>query len=150
MNRWPTSTDQGGVALALLRAADAMNDALLSHLTAQGWPALNRSESLVFAHIDFEGTSRAELARRIGITKQSMQAIVTTMIASGLLEVRPHPHDGRASLVGLSAYGRRMAGAAKACLVAQERAVENRVGAARMASLRDALAIDWVHAVNPD
>jgi DNA-binding MarR family transcriptional regulator len=49
------------------------------------------------------------LARRLGITRQSMQELVTTLYGLGLLTKRSDPDDARHILVGLSGSGERAA-----------------------------------------
>ena len=47
----------------------------------------------------------AALARRLGITRQSMQELVTTLHGCGLLTKRPDPDDARHIVVELSELG---------------------------------------------
>jgi len=49
----------------------------------------------------------AALARRLGITRQSMQELVTALHGRGLLTKRPDPGDGRHIVVELSALGEK-------------------------------------------
>jgi len=70
--------------------AQALIDARLRTigLTGAQWRALD-------AALEAPGSSSAELARRCGVSAQSMQAIVATLEADGLLVRQPHPVHGR-------------------------------------------------------
>jgi DNA-binding MarR family transcriptional regulator len=48
-------------------------------------------------------------ARRLGLATQSVQRVVTGLIASGHLEARPNPDHARAPLVALTEQGRTSA-----------------------------------------
>jgi DNA-binding MarR family transcriptional regulator len=132
----------GALALGLLRASDAMNNALLARLTNDGWPAITRNQSLVFASLDADGTTHAELARRVGITRQSMQKLVASLVDEGLVELHADTTDARCSLVRLSKKGRRLMTAARRHLTAIERHLEDALGR-DIIVLRRALATDW-------
>jgi DNA-binding MarR family transcriptional regulator len=133
----------GGLAIALLRASDWFNESLVAELHRRGWPNLNRSQALTFASLDLGGTSPAELARRVGISRQSMQTLVGELAAHGLVEVVDHPTDGRAKLVRLTRLGRRLTGDAIAVLDGLDAELARRIGGDDVDRLRTALAADW-------
>ncbi|WP_369139421.1 MarR family winged helix-turn-helix transcriptional regulator [Modestobacter versicolor] len=47
----------------------------------------------------------AGAARRLGLTRQSVQRVVDDLVAAGQLELRPNPDHVRAPLVGLTGAG---------------------------------------------
>jgi DNA-binding MarR family transcriptional regulator len=65
-------------------------------------PASNR----VMLMIDLEGTTVSELARRAGITKQSMAEAIALLEARGFVVREPSPEDRRAKWVRLTPEGR--------------------------------------------
>jgi DNA-binding MarR family transcriptional regulator len=132
----------GRLALSLLRAADWLDDALLARLARDGWPELTRSQAQVFAHLDRHGTSIAELARRIGITRQSAHALVESLVGHGFVELRPDPDDRRVRLVVLSGEGARLVRRANRHLRTLEDELAERIGAGRVRALRRALAAE--------
>lgn len=137
------SSPQPGLAIALLRASDWFDAALRARLEALGWPGLNRSQSLVFANLDRDGVRPAELARRVGVSRQSMQALLEGLVDHDLVAVEDDPHDGRATRCVLTARGRRLVAAAGEELRGVEAELASRIGRAAVADLRCALDHDW-------
>ena len=118
----------------LLRASRWFDRQLLQKLEALGWPRLSGSQSLVFANLDEDGTPPAELARRLGMTRQSAGQLIAGLVHLGLIVTVPNPARRGGLLVRLSDEGhavRRDAGKVFAGL-------EARLGA-RAETLRAAL-----------
>jgi DNA-binding MarR family transcriptional regulator len=105
--------------------------------------ALARSHSLVFSHLDAEGTRPAEIARRAGISRQAVGQTVAQMRELGLVKLAPDPTNRRARLVQPTAKGRKALERSSTGSAAAEKILSRRIGAARVKSLRDALEQDW-------
>lgn len=69
------------------------------------YPSSTVATNQVMLLIDAGGTTVTELARRAGMTKQSMAESVVTLERNGLVERMPHPDDRRAKLVRLTDEG---------------------------------------------
>lgn len=132
-----------GLALSLLRAAEWFDEALLESLERRGWPRLTRSQSQLFAALGPDGASVAELARRVGVTRQSMHHAVGSLVREGILTTHADQHDARAVVVALSPRGRRLVAAAQQELGALEVELAARIGTSAVAHLRAALALPW-------
>jgi DNA-binding MarR family transcriptional regulator len=104
---------------------------------------LARSQTLVFSHLDAEGTRPAEIARRAGISRQAVGQTVAQMRELGLVKLAPDPTNRRARLVQPTAKGRRALERSGTGSAAAEKVLTRRIGAARVKSLRDALEQDW-------
>ena len=104
---------------------------------------LARSHSLVFAHLDADGTRPAEIARRAGISRQAVGQTVAQMKSQGLVKLAPDPSNRRARLVQPTAKGRKALERTGSGSAAAEKVLSRRIGAARVKSLRDALEADW-------
>jgi DNA-binding MarR family transcriptional regulator len=104
---------------------------------------LARSHSLVFAHLDADGTRPAEIARRAGISRQAVGQTVAQMKSLGLVKLAPDPTNRRARLVQPTAKGRKALERTGTGSAAAEKVLSRRIGAARVKSLRDALEQDW-------
>lgn len=96
------------LALLLLRASRWFDRQLLERLRQEGWPALSPAQSLVFAYLDPAGTSPAELARRLGNTRQATSELLQGLVAHDLLALRPNPTRRGGLLVTLTERGRAM------------------------------------------
>jgi DNA-binding MarR family transcriptional regulator len=104
---------------------------------------LPRSHSLVFAHLDPDGTRPAEIARRAGISRQAVGQTVAQMKSQGLVKLAPDPTNRRARLVQPTAKGRKALERTGTGSAAAEKVLSRRIGAARVKSLREALEADW-------
>lgn len=104
------------LALLLLRASRWFDARLLERLSSRGWPALSPAQSLVFAHLREGGIAPAELARRLGTSRQATHQLVGGLVALGLLQVRADPHRRAGRLVELTGTGRDLAREAAAVL----------------------------------
>src|SRR3954449_13315635 len=104
---------------------------------------LARSHSLVFAHLDADGTRPAEIARRAGISRQAVGQTVAQMKSQGLVKLAADPTNRRARLVQPPAKGRKALERTGTGWAAAEKVLSRRIGAARVRSLREALEQDW-------
>lgn len=127
----------------LLRGYRWFEDGLLSRLEAAGWPEITRPHSLVFAHLDREGTRPSELARRIGISRQAVHQTVGELVELGLFELVPDPASRRAKLVVLTPLGRETVQSGYAIFQELEDALAERIGRTSVTELREALEADW-------
>lgn len=85
-----------------------MVDELTARLRAAGDEHCSSAHHPVFENIDPAGTRLTVLAERAGMTHQSMSELISSMADIGYLERVPDPADGRAKLVRLTPYGRKM------------------------------------------
>lgn len=127
----------------LLRRFRWFDESLRSTLLERGWPHVTPAQSMVFAVIDEAGTSTADLARRIGVTRQAVHQTVKDLEALGLVEQISNPSDGRVRLVRLSEAGAANVQAAFLAFVDIERQLGERIGSQRVSQLRSALNADW-------
>src|SRR3954465_9521988 len=101
------------------------------------------SPSLVFSHLDPDGTRPAEIARRAGISRQAVGQTVAQMKSMGLVKLAPDPTTRRARLVQPTAKGRKALERTGTGSAAAEKVLSRRIGATRLKSLREALEQDW-------
>ncbi len=131
------------MALLLMRAFRWFEDGLLIQLDAAGWSGARRPHSAIFGHLDREGTTESELARRIGITRQSVHQTVSELRAMGLVELLPCPANRSAKLVVLTPHGREQVRAALTAFAALEAELAARLGEGAVRDLRRILESDW-------
>jgi DNA-binding MarR family transcriptional regulator len=137
------------LAFLLLRGGRWFDRGLLDRLAADGW-TLTAAQSLVFAHLDARGTRPAELARRLGTSRQAAHELVGGLVRLGALAVVEEPGGGRGRLVVLTAEGRRLARAAGTHLQALERELGERLGPDAVEVLRAVLDRPWGEPSRPD
>lgn len=126
----------------LLRAVYWYDEALQSNLRRAGWPAVTRSQSLLFANIAMGETRPARLAANLGMTRQSMSQLIAGLVDQRVLVTRPDPRDKRAIKIGFHPDS-VLRHAAEAVLASLHSHLETQIGADRVAALDDALAADW-------
>ena len=100
-------TDIGSL---LLDAQRAIANDLAEALAERGYDDVRPRHGALFLFVDRRGGTRlSELARRAGVTKQSMMQVVDDLEEMGYVRREPDPVDARAKLVRLTAHGRRCA-----------------------------------------
>ncbi|WP_428950642.1 MarR family winged helix-turn-helix transcriptional regulator [Streptomyces sp. cg35] len=118
-------------------------EGLLAALAADGVAAVTPPQIQLFAALDEDGTTVAELARRTGVTRQTVHQSVHTLVAAGLLEQVPDPSSVRQRLIVRTADGRRAHERARRAVDGLERRLADRIGAEAVAALRSALEAPW-------
>ena len=89
----------------LSAALKAVNEEIHRRLVASGYPDIRVGHGALFAHVEPGGTSVTELARRAGMTKQSMGELAADLESRGYVERVAHPGDRRARMVRLTKRG---------------------------------------------
>ena len=132
--------------LALLqRGVRWFSEELLERLGTAGVAPITPAHAAVLAHLQ-AGTSLsvAELARRAGVTRQTMHRAVTQLVDEGLLVSTPGPGFPRSTLIGLTVAGCRRREVASGILHELEQELESRLGPGELTQLRDSLTRAWL------
>lgn len=112
---------------------------ILAGVMASGFDDITPAHIGVFRYPSPEGQRPSDIADKLHITKQSVNGLLDHLERSGYLAREPHPLDGRARVVRLTAKGREL----DATIVDQARRAELSVfevlGPERFAHLRGAL-----------
>src|SRR5918911_4956300 len=90
----------------LFRATHAMNAELGRRLVAAGHHEFQPSFTALLAHVDTDGTTITEIARRTGTTRQAVSQLCAAIERAGLLERSPNPADRRSVIVRHTPAGR--------------------------------------------
>jgi DNA-binding MarR family transcriptional regulator len=126
----------------LLSAYRATAAELAASLAERGYDDVRPGHGAVFLHVERRtGTRLGELARRAGIAKQSMMQVVDDLEARGYVRRVADPTDARATLVRLTAEGRRCATEFRRAVQVLETRTRRRLGARADEALRSALAV---------
>lgn len=118
-------------------------EALFGSMERAGERPVTAAQAAVFATLDDGGTSISELARRIGVARQTAHQAVHGLIRMGLLEQVPDPASARSSLIRMTPDGARVHRRALATLGVVEDVLVERLGADAVAALREALTAPW-------
>jgi DNA-binding MarR family transcriptional regulator len=92
----------------LFRATHAMNAEMTRRIRARGHAGFQPTFTALLAHIDTEGTTISELARRVGTSRQAVSQLAQSIEEAGLVERCPHPGDGRSIIVRHTDAGRQI------------------------------------------
>ena len=91
----------------LAKATQRWNELLAERFREAGYPEVRPSYgSLLVPLFEQDGLRMSELAARARLSKQTMTTMVRLLERDGLVERRPDPGDGRATLVELTAKAR--------------------------------------------
>lgn len=127
----------------LLSAVYWFDEALQAGLAARGHSEVTRIQSLVLANLA-SGVNRAtQLAKNLGVSRQSMSQTLAEMESRGLIAIAPDPDDKRARVVTFSKQSTTIRDDAISTLKVIEATLGSRIGARRVEALRDATAVDW-------
>jgi DNA-binding MarR family transcriptional regulator len=114
------------VGVDLWRAFRSYELAMFERVAASGFGDVVVSDSDVMVHIAPSGTRLAEIARRMGLSKQAIHERVHSLIVRGYLELIADPEDRRAKVVQLTERGARLVNA----LARVKRALHDEIAAA--------------------
>lgn len=129
--------------IPLLQGFSWFDDGLQAYMRTKGWPNTSRPQSMVMIHVVSGVTRPAELARRLGVSRQAMHVTISQMVDQDILELRDDPADGRSKRVEITVQGQRMRRDAQEAMRLMTAALEQRIGAGGVAALRGALGTDW-------
>jgi DNA-binding MarR family transcriptional regulator len=125
----------------LAKASQRWNELLQEGFAEAGFPEVRASYgSVLIPLFEEDGLRMGQIARRSRLSKQTMTTMVRLCERDGLVERRPDPDDGRASVVHLTPKAKHFQPKAEAVLAALEREAEGTVGARGVAALRRSLA----------
>ncbi|MBX3203895.1 MAG: winged helix DNA-binding protein [Labilithrix sp.] len=125
----------------LFKAARLLNERAVERLRRLTKVPVRAAHTTLLPHIDLEGTRLTELARRLGVSKQAVGQLVDELVEMGVLERAADPADARAKLVRFTRRGRAGLFEGLAVLKELERELEQRLGAATMRTVHDALGV---------
>lgn len=152
VDRGATGPDHGHLIGALLRLAhQSLISEVLSSLRGTDFADLQAVHMTALRPLwdAPQGVRATGLATAARITKQSMGAIIDQLVLRGYVERVEDPSDGRAKLVRLTTRGREAAKVLRAAVRRVEADWARRVGADRVADLRQTLA-DLVASLDAD
>ena len=129
------------VAQLLFKCARLVNEQAILRVNQQVGPApaLRAAHTALFPHLSSEGVRGADLAKKLGVTKQAVSQLVTELEEWGVVEQIADPQDGRAKLVRFSKRGEQSLLHGLAVLGELETELTDKIGKRRMQELHTAL-----------
>jgi DNA-binding MarR family transcriptional regulator len=128
------------VGFLLAKATQRWNELLAARFAAAGYADVRPSYGSVLLPLyEEDGLRMGELALRARLSKQTMTQMIRRLERDGLVDRRPDPGDGRASLIFLTPRSRRFEPVATATLQELDSLVRKRLGAQRLGHVREAL-----------
>jgi DNA-binding MarR family transcriptional regulator len=112
---------------------------LRADFAAQGMPGLRPVHALLLIPLAGGGRHASSIAADLGVTRQAIAQIVTTLERDGYVRRVTDPGDARAKLICLTPRGRQALRTMRASARALEETWRQRLGASRLADLRDTL-----------
>ncbi len=143
---------QQHIGRLFLRAHRAYSERAVERLHDRGHDSLTLAHTALLANLDAGGTRVTTLARRAGMTKQSMGQLALDLERHGYIARAADPDDGRATLVTFTEQGWQFLRDAYDLKREAEAEYVAILGAERMEQLRDALAtlLDHIDAAKTD
>lgn len=129
--------DLAGQLSILVRSIDAR---VHSRLLRLGYDDVRPGHLALLLNLDRGGARGSELARRAGVTKQSMGELVRDLERLDYIERRPDPRDGRARLVQPTGRGLILIAHARQAVSEIDADAARRLGRERFTELHRALA----------
>ncbi|MFF3978177.1 MarR family winged helix-turn-helix transcriptional regulator [Streptomyces sp. NPDC001828] len=118
-------------------------EGLLAAMEAAGATPVSPTQAQLFAVLDDGGTTVSELARRMGVTRQTAHQAVHGLVDAGLLAQVPDPGSARRRLIRRTPDGERAHGRATEILERLEGHLAARIGKDAADALRSALEANW-------
>jgi DNA-binding MarR family transcriptional regulator len=128
------------VAQLLFKCARLVNERAISRVNERApGPALRAAHTTLLPHLNAEGVRGAELAKKLGVSKQAVSQLVTELEEWGVVEQIADPQDGRAKLVRFTKKGEQALLQGLLVLGELETELTDKIGKRRMQELHTAL-----------
>lgn len=135
---------QPGVLMAqLLNRFMWFDGALQKSLDARGHGGVRRLESMTMVYVHAGVRRPSELARLLGVTRQSMNTALRELEEKRLVYMAPDPEDARCKLVTFAPEGAGMRAEALEIVRSLEAELEARLGVRTVESLARIVSTEW-------
>ncbi|MDP1626366.1 MarR family winged helix-turn-helix transcriptional regulator [Parvibaculum sp.] len=135
---------QPGVLMAqLLNRFMWFDGALQKSLDARGYGGVRRLESMTMVYVHAGIRRPSELARLLGVTRQSMNTALRELEEKRLVYMAPDPEDARCKLVTFAPEGAGVRAEALEIVSGLEAELEARLGAKTVENLARIVSAEW-------
>ncbi|MEQ9519409.1 MAG: MarR family transcriptional regulator [Parvibaculum sp.] len=138
----PTLFPTGHLMVELLEAFMWLDRGLQANLAASGLPHVRRLESMVMLYASMGVLRPTELAKTLGVTRQSVNSAIRELEDKGLVALKADPDDRRCKMIHFTRSGDPIRQQAAAIMTGLEDVLEERIGARAYHQLHLALSAD--------
>lgn len=128
------------------RIIKALNARYLAEL---GYHDFKIGHIMVMMNLKEEGTTAAEIAKKVRVSKQAMSKLIQELIEKGFLQSVKHPSDQRASLIQNTAQGAKFIAALHDCRTKVDHEIASIIGEEKLSQLHEILG-DLMHYFESD
>jgi DNA-binding MarR family transcriptional regulator len=140
----PLPSEPEPLGRLLWRAHNWFRTGLISAMQAQDDSgAISPAQATLLSQLPLDGTSIADLARRVGVSSPTAHQWVHELVARDIVTVDASAGSARDKLVRLTETGRQRREQTMRMLAELETALGERIGAATVSALRAALEAPW-------
>ncbi len=109
------------------------------YLNELGYHDFKVGHVMVMMNLKPSGTTAAEIAKKVRVSKQAMSKLVQELIEKGYLKSIKHPTDQRATLIQVTASGNEFLSALQKCRVQVEEEIARVIGVDKLNQLHGIL-----------
>lgn len=120
---------------------------LAEQLQTKGHDLITEPHLVLLGNLDCGSTHAAQIAQRMGISRQAVSKTLREMQSMGYLSLEDDPARGNQKLVVMTERGRQLAITAREELGSIEAALSKQIGAREMVALRLGLEQIWFQAI---
>jgi len=135
-------SDSTSLLQLLERAHTWFQEGLLRACRNSGQRSLGRADLRLLANLNCGTTYSSELARRLGVSRQAVGKLVKNLEDEGLVVLETDPEQRNMKRIVITPEGEKWINEAVGELDRLERALSDRLGEERVASLREVLEAD--------
>ena len=127
----------------LLAGWDWFDKRLQSTLAARGFPALNKTQSMMMMYISAGVQRPIDIARRMRLSKQAIRHVSEQLAKIGYIKITEHPDDKRGRHIAFHEDSLEAREVAVEIIDDLEQELARKIGADDVKVLKRILQLDW-------
>ena len=131
------------VMSGLLEGWDWFDNSLQNVLRANGYPPLNKSQSMMILYISAGVQRPTDIARKMRLSRQAIRHIAHQLVELGLIESMDDERDKRSRRLQFTERSGEIRHFAERVIFELEEALKDRIGAKNLSELKRILQLDW-------
>lgn len=135
--------DRTDLMWGMLRGFSWLERCLQENLAARGWPPNGGTESQIMTFVAVGIDRPAEIARRLGMSRQAIHKATKVLIERQLVRLDDDPTDGRGKVIVFAPEGAAHRDDATEIVEQIMDELETRLGARRLSTCAKTLRLDW-------